>query len=132
MAKGIARRRGASGQQKPTHPCTDEDESFRAALNIEDAVAATGWYGAGGAKLWVTTGTESLHLWEWQAACVEEGGGAAPVPSWNTCGALVLSFSGACAWLREREGAAWRRKSLVDAHVHARTPQTPSTRKTRA
>ncbi|KFM26414.1 WD repeat-containing protein 89-like protein [Auxenochlorella protothecoides] len=53
----------------------DEDESFQAALNIDNAVAATGWYGQGGTKLWCTTGTETLHLWEWQAACNEEGGG---------------------------------------------------------
>lgn len=58
------------------HP--DEDESFKAALNLSTAVAALDFYGAG--KLWCTTGTETLHLWEWQAACMEEtSGGQTPL-----------------------------------------------------
>lgn len=74
----------------------DEDESFQAALNIDNAVAATGWYGQGGTKLWCTTGTETLHLWEWQAACNEEGGGEKP-GWWAPDSAVVWCLDGWCS-----------------------------------
>lgn len=54
----------------------DEDEGFRAALNIDTAVAKIGFYKD---RLWCCSGTETLHLWEWAAACndeVEGGNGA--------------------------------------------------------
>jgi len=59
----------------------DEDEGFRAALNIDTAVAKLGFYGAGkGDKLWCCSGTETLHLWEWAAACDDElQGGNGPL-----------------------------------------------------
>lgn len=53
----------------------DEDEGFRAALNIDTAVANMGFYGPGGDKLWCCSGTETLHLWEWAAACDDESDG---------------------------------------------------------
>jgi hypothetical protein len=53
----------------------DEDEGFRAALNIGTAPARLGWYGPGSAKLWCCSGTESLHLWEWAAACDDDAAG---------------------------------------------------------
>ena len=53
----------------------DEDEGFKAALNIDTSVAKLGFYGPGGAKLWARSGVESLHLWEWQAACNDEATG---------------------------------------------------------
>jgi hypothetical protein len=54
----------------------DEDEGFQAALNIDNAVSQIGFYGKAYEKLWCTSGTETLHLWEWAAACDEkmEGG----------------------------------------------------------
>jgi len=67
----------------------DEDEGFRAALNINTAVAKIGFYGGGGGggggggigdKLWCCSGTETLHLWEWAAACDDERqGGNGPL-----------------------------------------------------
>lgn len=50
----------------------DEDEGFQAALNIDNAVSQIGFYGKAYEKLWCTSGTETLHLWEWGAACDEE------------------------------------------------------------
>jgi WD40 repeat protein len=59
----------------------DEDEGFRAALNIDTAVAKIGFYGnSNGDKLWCCSGTETLHLWEWAAACDDESqGGNGPL-----------------------------------------------------
>ncbi|KAL4532576.1 hypothetical protein Ndes2437B_g02972 [Nannochloris sp. 'desiccata'] len=70
----------------------DEDEGFRAALNIDTAVAKIGFYGGGGKgdKLWCCSGTETLHLWEWAAACDEElQGGNGPLGN-NTGSASVF------------------------------------------
>ena len=53
----------------------DEDEGFRAALNIDTAVTNMGFYGPNGDKLWCCSGTETLHLWEWAAACDDESDG---------------------------------------------------------
>lgn len=57
----------------------DEDEGFQAALNIDTAVARLGFYGPGGEQMWCASGTESLHLWEWAAACddARDGGNGA-------------------------------------------------------
>ena len=55
----------------------DEDEGFKAAINIDTAVASIGFYGPhGGDSLWCCSGTETVHLWEWAAACddAREGG----------------------------------------------------------
>ena len=56
-------------------PPADEDEGFKAALNIDNSVARLGFYGPQGSKLWVTSGTETFHLWEWAAACSDEAEG---------------------------------------------------------
>ncbi|GAB4815922.1 hypothetical protein N2152v2_002968 [Parachlorella kessleri] len=53
----------------------DEDEGFKAALNIDNSVARLGFYGPQASKLWVTSGTETFHLWEWAAACNDEAEG---------------------------------------------------------
>jgi WD repeat-containing protein 89 len=53
----------------------DEEEGFSAALNIGTAVAKLGFYGPSGDRLWCCSGTETLHLWEWRAACSEDGEG---------------------------------------------------------
>jgi WD repeat-containing protein 89 len=53
----------------------DEDEGFKAALNIDTAVAKIGFYGGNGENLWCCSGTETLHLWEWAAACDDESEG---------------------------------------------------------
>ncbi len=60
-------------------PCptpADEDEGFKAALNIDTSVAKLGFYGQQGERLWARSGVESLHLWEWAAACNDEAAGA--------------------------------------------------------
>lgn len=39
-------------------------------------MARLGFYGRQGEKLWARSGVESLHLWEWAAACNDEAAGA--------------------------------------------------------
>ncbi|KAL3157293.1 hypothetical protein ABBQ38_001524 [Trebouxia sp. C0009 RCD-2024] len=53
----------------------DEDEGFLAAFNIENSVSRLGLYGLHSEKLWCLSHTETLHLWEWVAACDEESAG---------------------------------------------------------
>ncbi|KAK9819875.1 hypothetical protein WJX72_003515 [[Myrmecia] bisecta] len=53
----------------------DEEEGFKAALNIDNSVSRIGFYGAAGQKLWCQTHTETLTLWEWSAACQEDAAG---------------------------------------------------------
>ncbi|KAF5837535.1 WD40-repeat-containing domain protein [Dunaliella salina] len=52
------------------------DEAFVAAINVGTSVEELGMYGARDERLWVRTGTETLHLWEWGRAVTEsaEGG----------------------------------------------------------
>ena len=45
-------------------------------MNIDTSVAKLGFYGQQGEKLWARSGVETLHLWEWQAACNDEAAGA--------------------------------------------------------
>ncbi len=61
----------------------DEDDSWRAALNLDGAVAKMGFYGASHAKLWMVSQLAGLHLWEWQAACSEDGPGMYTVALWQ-------------------------------------------------
>jgi hypothetical protein len=58
----------------------DEEEGFAAGVNVDTGVARLGFYGPAGERLWLASTTESLHLWEWAAAC-EDGaeGGAGPL-----------------------------------------------------
>ena len=49
--------------------------SIQAALNVVDSVEELGMYGEAGERLWVRTGTEALHLWEWLSATSEEHAG---------------------------------------------------------
>ena len=44
-------------------------------MNIDTSVAKLGFYGQQGEKLWARSGVETLHLWEWQAACNDEAAG---------------------------------------------------------
>ena len=60
----------------PAAAAADEEEGFKAALNIDTSVAKLGFYGQQGEKLWARSGVETLHLWEWQAACNDEAAGA--------------------------------------------------------
>lgn len=53
----------------------DEDEGFKAGLNIETAVSRLGFYGNEKEKLWCCSGTETLHLWQWRDACDESTSG---------------------------------------------------------
>ncbi len=46
--------------------------ALQAAVNIDDSVARMGFCGSSGSSVWVTTGTEELHVWDWFAA-VQEG-----------------------------------------------------------
>ena len=46
----------------------------QAALNLV-SVAKMGFYGSQQEKLWCTSNVESLHLWEWAAACEENAPG---------------------------------------------------------
>lgn len=72
------------GAHLPTHlpaPPADEEEGFKAALNIGTSVARFGFWGAAGGRLWCTSGTESLHLWDWAAACDESREGELDLPA---------------------------------------------------
>lgn len=54
------------------------------AININNSVEEFGLYGADGGRLWIRTGTESLHLWEWLRATREElPGGDMPFADWE-------------------------------------------------
>lgn len=53
----------------------DEDDSWKAALNLEGAVARMGFYGSSSEKLWMVSQTAGLHLWAWHDACCEDGPG---------------------------------------------------------
>lgn len=57
----------------------NDDDVFQAALNLTTSVEEVGLYGRQQERLWVRTGTESVHLWEWQLATREdvEGGDVA-------------------------------------------------------
>ena len=48
---------------------------MQAALNIDNSVSCIGLYGSHSEKLWCLSHTETLHLWEWAAACDEESAG---------------------------------------------------------
>ena len=48
--------------------------TMQAALNLV-SVAKMGFYGSQQEKLWCTSNVESLHLWEWAAACEEDAPG---------------------------------------------------------
>ncbi|EFJ51916.1 hypothetical protein VOLCADRAFT_86900 [Volvox carteri f. nagariensis] len=50
----------------------NDDDVFQAAININNSVEEFGLYGHGGGRLWVRTGTESVHLWEWLLATTED------------------------------------------------------------
>lgn len=52
----------------------------QAAFNIENSVSRLGLYGLHSEKLWCLSHTETLHLWEWVAACDEESAGV----SWGS------------------------------------------------
>lgn len=51
------------------------DDAFVAATNVETSVEELGLYGAAHERMWVRTGTESLHLWEWGRAASETAAG---------------------------------------------------------
>lgn len=114
-----ARRCGPQSQPLTTHcflPCppvpapADEDEGFKAALNIDTSVAKLGFYGQQGERLWARSGVESLHLWEWAAACNDEAAGVRA--GLGRLGRLqgVLQTCVAChfRWLTEQIPAAPR------------------------
>jgi hypothetical protein len=54
----------------------DDDDNFKAALNVGTSVEEVGLYGDEEERLWVRTGTETLQLWEWRLAALDdrEGG----------------------------------------------------------
>lgn len=54
---------------------TLQDDSWRAALNLDGAVARMGFYGMDEEKLWMVSQLAGLHLWEWKAACTEDASG---------------------------------------------------------
>eukprot|EP00775_Hariotina_reticulata_P001783 gene1783-2117_t len=52
-----------------------QDEGFIAALNVGTSVEQLGLYGSEEQHLWCRTGTETLQLWDWLAATVEDVAG---------------------------------------------------------
>ena len=61
----------------PFSPMSSSD--MQAALNIDNSVSRIGLYGSQNEKLWCLSHTETLHLWEWVAACDEESAGVLSV-----------------------------------------------------
>lgn len=61
----------------------DEVDSFVGALNLNTAVSKFGFYGKDNAQLWCTSGTETLHWWDWKGSCDPE----------STTGAGVMAES---------------------------------------
>ncbi|GIL42775.1 hypothetical protein Vafri_159 [Volvox africanus] len=53
----------------------NDDDVFQAAINISNSVEEFGMYGHDGGRLWVRTGTETVHLWEWLRATNEDVAG---------------------------------------------------------
>lgn len=56
-------------------PSHEKHNFMQAALNIDNSVSQIGFYGPHSEKLWCLSHTETLHLWEWLAACDEESTG---------------------------------------------------------
>ena len=88
----------------------DEDEGFCAALNLETSVASMGVYGQ---RLWCTSGTEGLHLWDVLSACQEDNtdgsGAAAECPDARN----ALSGSTALPAVDYLVGAQWDGERLL-------------------
>lgn len=56
----------------------------QAALNVGTSVEQIGLYGCESERLWVRTGTESLHLWEWRVATMSDAeGGHGAFAEWG-------------------------------------------------
>ena len=53
---------------------------LQAALNLDNSVSSMGFYGQQNEKLWCLSHTETVHLWEWAAACDEDSTGIAASP----------------------------------------------------
>eukprot|EP00891_Asterochloris_glomerata_P000591 jgi/Astpho2/591/Aster-x0944 len=70
-----------TGAQAAVFDDTHSESVTQAALNLV-SVARMGFYGSQQEKLWCTSNVESLHLWEWAAACEEDApGGEGPLCS---------------------------------------------------
>ena len=91
----------------------DEDDSWRAALNLPGAVGRMGFYGGaaggGGDRLWMASQLAGLHLWKWRAACREDAPGE----------------------LREKVGTTvhWRRHQRLPTATASLVHQTASRRR---
>eukprot|EP00798_Chlamydomonas_sp_ICE-L_P018394 gene18394-24866_t len=79
-----------------TRSLSNDDDSFVAALNLDTSVEELDTYGPLGERLWVRTGTESLHLWDWQRAIVDaKQGGHAAFASWPEARVTAAQAAGA-------------------------------------
>lgn len=47
----------------------DEEDSFVGAVSINTSVSRMGMFGSQNERLWCSTGTESLHWWDWKDFC---------------------------------------------------------------
>lgn len=50
----------------------NQDDGFIAALNVGTSVEQLGLYGSEQQHMWCRTGTETVQLWDWLAATVED------------------------------------------------------------
>jgi hypothetical protein len=72
----------------------EDDDSFTAALNVGTSVEELGLYGSHSERMWVRTGNESLHLWEWkEATCVERDGGHEAFAEWPEARTTVRTLA---------------------------------------
>jgi WD40 repeat protein len=57
----------------------DEEDSFVGAVSINTSISKIGFYGNDKSSLWCTSGTESVHWWDWKQSCNPESIGGAGV-----------------------------------------------------
>jgi WD40 repeat protein len=99
----------------------DEDDGFISALNVNTSVEEMNFYGAQGRRLWVRTGTESLHLWEWfKASSDEEQVGCCAGWQEECCCIVVLHVQQAAVLLL----LAWVLAAVVSQHPQPSTGTT--------
>lgn len=74
----------------------NQDDGFVAALNVGTSVEQLGLYGSEGQHMWCRTGTETVQLWDWIAASVEEvAGGDTAVADLTEAREMAAAAAGA-------------------------------------
>lgn len=74
----------------------DEEDSFVGAVSINTSVSRLGLFGLQNERLWCSTGTESLHWWDWKAFCdpMSTSGAGVTSESFNAREAMRIGEQG--------------------------------------